>query len=135
MGRTESVSMAFFGVLETAGCMHHHLSTLIPYPWSLLTPITSHNHVRICPMIALFNFPNPSACREYITTSRNCVSFVRCARWMNGSNREVLLAVMAIMGHSLLEASAAMVDRNRAGQLSLVESSYSGTYWPRPLEW
>ncbi|KAH8732335.1 hypothetical protein GQ44DRAFT_177841 [Phaeosphaeriaceae sp. PMI808] len=72
---------------------------------------------------------------EYITTSRNCVSFVRCARWMNGSNREVLLAVMAIMGHSLLEASAAMVDRNRAGQLSLVESSYSGTYWPRPLEW
>jgi hypothetical protein len=37
-------------------------------------------------------------------------------------NGEVLLADMAIMGHSLLEASTAMVNRNRAGQLSLVES-------------
>jgi len=57
-----------------------------------------------------------------MTIFRNCVSFVRCVRWMVVRNGEVLLADMAIMGHSLLEASTAMVNRNRAGQLSLVES-------------
>jgi hypothetical protein len=28
----------------------------------------------------------------------------------------------------------AVVEKNRAGELSLVESSYCGTDWPRPLE-
>ena len=55
-------------------------------------------------------------------------------RMLNG---EVLLAGMEWGIGTFISGSigAAMVMKNRAGGLSLVDSSYCGTDWPRPLEW
>ncbi|KAH7400746.1 hypothetical protein DE146DRAFT_653801 [Phaeosphaeria sp. MPI-PUGE-AT-0046c] len=72
--------LAFFGVFETAGCMHHFYTlTFVSFTVEFAHP----HHVPLIPTgsASRWRFPPlilPPLClrREYMTTSRNCVSFV-----------------------------------------------------------
>jgi len=80
MVRIDFAPMAFYGVFETAGCMHHSYTLTFV---SLAVEFAYPHHVPLIPTgsaltMALSPLILPPLClrREYMTTSRNCVSFV-----------------------------------------------------------